>query len=93
MKEAIEPNPRSFNDPIDMIESSHAKTANGLAWLIVFLVFATFLLHLVTVFYLSAHRPDSVERVSKVFEIWVPIFSGVLGTSVGYYFGDKRRTR
>jgi len=93
MKEVTKPDPQSFADPIGLIESGHARTANGLAWLILGLAFVAFLLHLSSIFYLSFHRPDSVELVSKVFEIWVPIFSGVLGTSVGYYFGDKRRTK
>jgi hypothetical protein len=86
-KEPIEIQTDSFSG----LTVGHARTRNGLAWLLSLVVVSVFLLDWGTSLYLSHNRPDSIQIMSAVFDKWIPTFVALLVAAVGFYFNDRNR--
>jgi hypothetical protein len=82
---------RTESFPPDAVEMSHVKTRKGIAWLIILGVFLIFLIHWGSAMYFALRLSNPLDVLDKVFDMWVPIFTGLLGTAVGFYFADRRR--
>jgi hypothetical protein len=81
-----------FSEPLKT-KLLHEQTASRLAGLLVLILLATLLLHFGAVFYIvyvSDHADVKTDAIDKVFNIWVPIVSGLVGTAVAYYLGEKK---
>jgi hypothetical protein len=70
---------------------SHVKTRRGITWLVMSGVFFVFLIHWGSTLYFARSLPNPLDAIDKVFNMWVPVFTGLLGTAVGFYFADRRR--
>ena len=72
-------------------EEHRAKTTKQLAFLFFAALFIVFAAHVMCVFLLAHERPDSVDQITRVFNIWVPVFSGLVGAAATFYFTQTRR--
>lgn len=77
--------------PPDAVEMSHVKIRKEITWLFILSFFVVFLLQWASTMYLAHNRPNSLDEMDKVFNMWVPSFTTLLGTAVGFYFGERRR--
>lgn len=73
-------------------ERHHAETASRLAWLLIWVLVATFALHYLAIAILSWNGKEStVETLSSLFGIWLPVMSGFVGGAVTYYFTKEQK--
>ncbi|MGA3345284.1 MAG: hypothetical protein ABSC76_10490 [Terracidiphilus sp.] len=67
-------------------EEHLAKATKLLALLLFGALISSFVAHLVCILCLAHDKPNSVEEVSRVFNTWTPIFSGLFGSAATFYF-------
>jgi hypothetical protein len=72
-------------------EEHHAKATKLLALLLFFALFCAFVAHTVLIACLAHDKPNSVEEVSRVFNTWIPVFSGLFGSAATFYFTQGRK--
>ncbi len=87
----------SFAEDIPTISVEHIRvwTASRLARLLVLILLTTFVLHFGAVFYVvytSDHADIKTDAIDRVFNVWVPIISGLVGTAVAYFLGEKKKS-
>jgi len=54
-------------------------------------LFVVFFAHVTCVLVLAHNKPNSVDEISRVFNVWVPVFSGLVGAAATFYFTQTRR--
>jgi hypothetical protein len=74
------PGPRFSN------EEHRAKATKLLALLLFAALISSFVAHFVCILCLAHNKPNSVEEVSRVFNTWIPVFSGLFGSAATFYF-------
>jgi hypothetical protein len=84
-------NPRLSPGPIFSSEEHRARTTRELALLFFGALFLVFAAHVTCVLVLAHNKPNSVDEISRVFNVWVPIFSGLVGATATFYFTQVRR--
>jgi len=85
-------NPRLLaGRPVFSHEEHRAKTTKQLAMLFFGALFVVFLAHVACVLVLAHNKPNSVDEISRVFNVWVPVFSGLVGAAATFYFTQTRR--
>lgn len=68
-------------------EKHHAVTASRLAFLLVWVLVLSFVLHYLSIVVLSAYgNAGAVKELSSLFGVWLPVMSGFVGGAVTYYF-------
>ena len=73
-------------------EKHHAQTASKLAFILVWVLVISFVAHYIAIGILSwKGKSDSVELLSSLFGIWLPVISGFVGGAVTYYFTKERK--
>lgn len=71
-------------------EEHRAKATKLLALLLFGALVSLCVAHLVCVLCL-AHDKPAVEEVSRVFNTWIPVFSGLFGSAATFYFTQGRK--
>ena len=68
-------------------EQHRAQTSRWLAFVIILLLAASVAAHygVITWMYLSGHA-DVVPSLDRVFDVWLPVISGLASAAVTYYF-------
>jgi hypothetical protein len=75
-------------------EKHHAVTASRLAFLLVLVLVLSFVLHYSAIIVLSVYgRTETVEALSSLFGVWLPVMSGFVGGAVTYYFTREQNPR
>ncbi len=77
--------------PVFSPEEHHAKTTKQLAFLFFGALFVVFAAHVTCILVLAHNKPNSVDEISRVFNVWVPVFSGLVGAAATFYFTQVRR--
>jgi hypothetical protein len=77
--------------PLDSAALHKARTARLLAVLSFVAVCALFLAQFVSVWILARNRPDAIEEITRVFNVWIPVFAGFFGSAATFYFTQERR--
>lgn len=72
-------------------EEHRAKATKLLALLLFWALVVIFAAHFVSVVCLAHDKPNSVEEVSRVFNTWIPVFSGLFGSAATFYFTQGRK--
>jgi hypothetical protein len=72
-------------------EEHRAKATKLLALLLFCALVASFVAHIVCILCLAHNKPNSVEEVSRVFNTWIPVFSGLFGSAATFYFTQGRK--
>ncbi|MGD0547611.1 MAG: hypothetical protein ABR991_07250 [Terracidiphilus sp.] len=72
-------------------EEHRAKATKLLALLLFAALFTIFAAHIVSVICLAHNKPNSVEEVTRVFNTWIPVFSGLFGSAATFYFTQGRK--
>jgi hypothetical protein len=74
------------------VEQKHrADTARRLAYALVCLLGGTVFIHYVGVLILVLNgRGDAVESLSRIFNVWLPVISSLVGAAVTYYFTREK---
>lgn len=67
-------------------EEHRAKATKLLALLLFGALICSFVAHTVCILCLAHDKPNSVEEVSRVFNTWIPVFSGLFGSAATFYF-------
>jgi hypothetical protein len=68
-----------------------AQTARTLAYLLVITLASSIVLQYVSVLYLVClGKPEALENVSKIFNSWLPVISGLVSGAATYYFTKDR---
>lgn len=68
-------------------ERHHAVTASWLAYLLLGILVASFVVHYFAVILLSLYeKQEAVKALSSLFGTWLPVMSGFVGGAVTYYF-------
>ena len=68
-----------------------AETAKGLAFLLVWILAISVALHYVFTGILQANNyAEAAESLSKIFNIWLPVISGLVGAAAAYYFTKEK---
>jgi hypothetical protein len=85
----------SFEEPLphDFDSRRHREeTASKITFWLLGITAVSFVAHaaIVTVSYFLG-RADVAEGTSEVFRVWIPLFSGFLGSALGYYFAQRDR--
>ena len=72
-------------------EKHRAQTSRWLAFSIVGLLAVSVALHYVTIawLHLSGHA-DAADALGRIFEVWLPIISGLTSAAVTYYFTKEK---
>ena len=84
-------NPRLSPGPVFSAEEHRAKTTRTLALPFFVALFIVFAAHVTCILALAHNKPNSVDEISRVFNVWVPIFSGLVGAAATSYFTQVRR--
>jgi hypothetical protein len=84
-------NPRLSPGPIFSPEEHRARTTRTIALLFFVALFVVFAAHVTCVMSLAHNKPNSVDEISRVFNVWVPVFSGLMGAAATFYFTQVRR--
>lgn len=68
-------------------EQHRAQTSRWLAFVIILLLAASVAVHygVITWMYLSGHS-EVVPSLDRVFDVWLPVISGLASAAVTYYF-------
>lgn len=72
-------------------EEHRAKATKLLALLLFAALFIIFVAHVTLVACLAHNKPNSVEEVTRVFNTWIPVFSGLFGSAATFYFTQGRK--
>jgi hypothetical protein len=72
-------------------EEHRAKATKLLALLLFAALFCAFVAHTVLIACLAHDKPNSIEEVSRVFNTWIPVFSGLFGSAATFYFTQGRK--
>lgn len=83
--------PRSSKGPIFSPEEHRAKATKLLALLLFAALFSIFVAHTVLIACFAHNKPNSIEEVSRVFNTWIPVFSGLFGSAATFYFTQGRK--
>ena len=69
------------------VDDRDSGTRQWLTYLIIGLLAATFFLHYASLaWWIDAERPATVAAVQKVFDVWLPVISGLAGSAATYYY-------
>ncbi len=75
-------------------ERHHAVTATRLAFLLVWVLVLSFVLHYTAIVILGVYgKTETVETLSSLFGVWLPVMSGFVGGAVTYYFTREKNAR
>jgi hypothetical protein len=77
--------------PVFSPEEHLAKATKLLAMLLFVALFCAFIAHTVLIACFTHDKPNSVEEVSRVFNTWIPVFSGLFGSAATFYFTQGRK--
>jgi hypothetical protein len=69
----------------------HAKATKQLALLLFAALVGCFVANYVTILCLAHNKANSVDEISRVFNTWTPIFSGLFGSAATFYFTQGRK--
>jgi len=72
-------------------EEHRARATKLLALLLFAALISSFVAHLIYIVCLAHDKPNSVEEVSRVFNTWIPVFSGLFGSAATFYFTQGRK--
>lgn len=72
-------------------EKHRAETTKQLAFALLIALFVVFAAHVVSVLVLAHNKPNSVDEITRVFNVWIPVFSGLVGAAATFYFTQTRR--
>jgi hypothetical protein len=83
--------PRASKGPVFSPEEHRAKATKLLALLLFAALFFAFIAHTVLIACFAHDKPNSIEEVSRVFNTWIPVFSGLFGSAATFYFTQGRK--
>ncbi|MGA3370744.1 MAG: hypothetical protein ABSC48_03175 [Terracidiphilus sp.] len=83
--------PRASRGPVFSAEEHRAKATKLLALLLFGALSVAFVAHVASILWLAHDKPNSVEEVTRVFNIWIPVFSGLFGSAATFYFTQGRK--
>jgi hypothetical protein len=72
-------------------EEHRAKATKLLALLLFAALLFIFVAHITLIACLAHDKPNSVDEVTRVFNTWIPVFSGLFGSAATFYFTQGRK--
>jgi hypothetical protein len=72
------------------IKEHEAKTARTLTLTLVWVLVGVFVVHYSLLAYLGINFPQVVPNLEHVFNTAFPVFSGLVGTAVGFYLKERK---
>ena len=72
-------------------EEHRAKATKLLALQLFWALVAIFIAHFASILFLAHNKPNSVDEVTRVFNTWIPVFSGLFGSAATFYFTQGRK--
>lgn len=85
---------RGFQPPstIDPKAERESKTARMLAITLMVMLGVTFLTNVATLIVLTIYnRLDAAPQFDRMFAVWLPLLSGLVGSAVTFYLTKERR--
>jgi hypothetical protein len=68
-----------------------AETARRLAEMLLWILAGSVIFHYVmTAVILECGKESTVENLSKIFNVWLPVISGLMGSAATYYFTKEK---
>lgn len=79
--------------PVEFQEVKHrAETARALAMILTWVLALTGLIHYgVTAALLAFDKKEVSEELGKIFNVWLPVISGLVGAATTYYFTKQNQ--
>ncbi len=72
------------------IKEHEAKTARTLTFVLVGMLGGSFLVHETLVVIMAFHKPDAIPTLEHIFNQWLPVLAGLVGTAVGFYLKERK---
>lgn len=88
--ETIPAVPRGLQPTVDLRGERESQTARTLALTLVWVLVGVFLLHYGLSAYLGIKHSEVVSSLDRAFNTAFPVFSGLVGTAVGFYLKERR---
>jgi len=77
---------------IDPTVERASQTARLIAITLLIMLGATFALNIVTLIVLTwKNRLDAIPSFERMFAIWMPLLSGLVGSAVGFYLTKEKK--
>ena len=84
--------PRGLQLTSDDLKVRESQTARHIAITLLVLLGLTFVANVVTLIVLTVkNRLDAVPSFERMFAIWTPLISGLVGSAVGFYLTKERK--
>ena len=76
--------------PLNLKEERESQTARTLSLTLVWVLVGVFLVHYALLTVLGIYHPEVVGSLEHVFNTAFPVFSGLVGTAVGFYLKERK---
>jgi hypothetical protein len=84
--------PRGLQPTIDPLKVRESQTARHIAITLLVMLGLTFVTNVVTLIVLTVkNRLDAVPSFERMFAVWVPLVSGLVGSAVTYYLTKEKK--
>lgn len=78
---------REFGDYAYKIKEQRAKPTRTLAYLLLLVLFSSFVGHYgITTWLLLNEKASVADALNRIFNTWIPVVSGFAGAAVTYFF-------
>jgi hypothetical protein len=74
----------------DIKEERESQTARTLSLTLVWVLVGVFIIHYALTAYLGVKYPQVVTSLDHIFNTAFPVFSGLVGTAVGFYLKERK---
>ena len=82
--------PRASKGPVFSPEEHRAKATKLLALLLFAALIVCFIAHFVAIWNFI-HDKQALDEFNRVFNIWIPVLSGLFGSAATFYFTQGRK--
>ena len=72
------------------IKEHEAKTASTLTFVLVAMLCGSFVVQETLVVIMAFHKPDVIPTLEHIFNQWLPVLAGLVGTAVGFYLKERK---
>ncbi len=91
----VEDDGRGFQPPSNtalpnLKEERESQTARTLSLTLVWVLVGVFVIHYGLTTYLGIKYPQAVPSLDHIFNTAFPVFSGLVGTAVGFYLKERK---
>ena len=72
-------------------KAHEAKTARTLAFVLVWMLAGSFVLHELLIVLMTFHnKTEAIPTLEHTFNQWLPVLAGLVGTAVGFYLKERK---